>query len=88
MQLNPKCYRAYEKRGQYYFEVQKYKSALNDFNNAIKNNPKPSAKTFYMRGACYSGLNNNKAACLDLKKASEMGYEAAKKDFKKNCYGM
>jgi len=88
LQLNPKCYRAYEKRGKYYFETQKYKLALTDFNAAIKNNPKPDAKTIYMRGACYSNISNMKAACIDLKKASEMGYEPAKKDFKRNCYGM
>jgi len=39
-----------------------------------------------MRSACFFNSNNLEAACKDLKKASEMGYEPAKEDYSTHCY--
>lgn len=49
-----------------------YKGAIQDYTTAISLYPK-NAKAFYRRGLCKSLLDDKEGACLDWKKAIELG---------------
>ena len=61
----------YCQRGILYFNQGKTKEALNDYNRAIKINPK-FGKAYYARAELWAALNNNRLAMIDLEKAMEL----------------
>ena len=75
--------KAYEKRASFYFNQKKYDKAIEDYNEAIK--LKPSANSYYFRGACKDILNKRKEACEDLQKAADLGHTEAKQKAFKIC---
>jgi len=66
----------YYDRGNLYFDLAEYDKAIEDYDKVIELEEYPVA--YYNRGLCYINLNNNEKGCLDIKKASELGYEKAK----------
>lgn len=86
MDLNSKCHEAYFFRGKYYLEHHLYEKAIEDFSQAIKVNENPGAEIYYLRGAAYSATKQRDAACMDLKKASELGHKEAEKLYNSRCF--
>jgi tetratricopeptide (TPR) repeat protein len=58
--------------------------AIADYTSSIDLYPS-DPETFYQRGLVKLRMNNNYDACLDFKKADEMGSPEAKAAIKKNC---
>ena len=61
-----------------------YSEALQDFNNAIKLNPK-FTDALVLRADTKYKLGNKEGACLDWSKAGELGDTEAYDMIKKNC---
>ncbi len=54
------------------FNKKDYKGAIVDYTKAIEQNPK-FADAYYNRGKLYYKLQQNKEACMDMRKAEELG---------------
>ncbi|MBF0473083.1 MAG: tetratricopeptide repeat protein [Nitrospirae bacterium] len=67
----------YFSKGLSYVVSGNYKQALEEFNNAIENNPK-LAIAYYNRGIVYSRLGDNNGAIKDFKMAASLGDKFAK----------
>jgi len=61
-----------------------YKGAIQDYNKAIKLNPKDS-DTYLNRGLAKILLGQKDDGCLDLSKASELGLAKAYEAIKEHC---
>jgi hypothetical protein len=58
--------------------------AIEDYTTSIELYP-GDPETYYQRGMVKLQAGNKYDACLDLKKAEEMGLAEAKAEIKKNC---
>jgi tetratricopeptide (TPR) repeat protein len=67
-----------------YWYKKDYKGAIDDFTKAIELNPKYAGAYFY-RGFCKSKLKDKEGACLDWKKAAELGSADAKVMIERKC---
>jgi Flp pilus assembly protein TadD len=61
-----------------------YNGAKTDFWKAIQIDPN-NAEAYYGRGIAKYKLGDKSGACLDLRKAGELGYEKAYEAIKKYC---
>jgi len=62
------------------------KGAIQDYTKAIEFNPKFSAP-YYYRGLIYLQVLLHDKACLDLKKAADLGHSLALRQYDKYCAG-
>ncbi|HYI78725.1 MAG TPA: tetratricopeptide repeat protein, partial [Chryseolinea sp.] len=65
-------------------EKQDYTGAIEDYSSSIELYP-TDPESYYQRALVKISMNNKYDACLDLKKAEELGSEEAKAEIKKNC---
>lgn len=84
LELNAYFFPAVKGRGIAHLNKGDYKDAIIDFNTVLNFDPKDE-KTYYLRGLAKLYLENLYEGCMDLLKASEMGYSLADKDLKKYC---
>lgn len=84
LELNAYFFPAVKGRGIAHLNNGDFKKAIVDFNTVL-NFDVDDEKTLYLRGLAKLYLNNLYEGCLDLLKASEMGYNLADKDLKKYC---
>ena len=61
-----------------------YAGAVDDFTKSIELYPN-DPETYYQRALVKISMNNQYDACLDLKRADELGSSDAKADIKKHC---
>ena len=74
----------YYERATAYYQIKQFENALLDFKqsfNEQQNNP----ESFYMIGACLWMLGQKTEACLEFKRAKNLGFELAKSEYKINC---
>ena len=57
---------------------------MEDYSSSIELYPN-DAEAYYQRGLVKLLMNNNYDACLDFKRAEELGSQDAKTALKKNC---
>ncbi len=76
LQMNPKHHRALFNRGREYMLAEEYVKAEADFNAFIKVKTDYD-EAYYYRGASKYYQNNQAAACVDMKKAAQMGHKGA-----------
>ena len=82
--LNNYFYPAYRGRGVANLELGNYQLAIEDFNKFLEYEP-TEPFTITKRGMAKLFDNDIFGGCTDILKASEMGYEPAKKELKKHC---
>lgn len=84
IECNPSqtCYR--ELRVQAYEKMQLWQAATSDYNVLINLNPE-NAEYWLNRGKCYHRINNPVNACLNWKRAGELGNKEAVYLFLNNC---
>lgn len=76
--------RAYINRGVMYSQLGLYPDAISDYHRAIRiDSTIPEA--YYNRGVARARFRYTKMACIDVKRAAEMGLDAAKTTFENNC---
>jgi tetratricopeptide (TPR) repeat protein len=75
---------AYKYSGISKYNLKEYKNAIIDFNGAIRIDSNSSDAYLY-RGFCKSLSNDKNGACLDWKKAGELGYGEAYDLIKEHC---
>lgn len=81
---NPNDAIAYLNRGVSYANLGLYPDAITDYNKSISiDSTIPQA--YYNRGIAKARFRYTKPACLDVKRAAEMGLEIAKKSYGENC---
>lgn len=82
--LNPSDWRAYQNRGYYYFLLENYEESLPDINKVIYLNPDlPIA--YLLRGMLKEILDDIEGACIDFKKADNLGNEDAAIKLMQKC---
>jgi tetratricopeptide (TPR) repeat protein len=67
-----------------YTEKQNYQKAIEDYTSSIELYP-TDAETYYQRALVKILIGNKYDACLDFKKADELGSPEAKAEIKKHC---
>jgi tetratricopeptide (TPR) repeat protein len=65
----------YKSRGIEYLSNRLYSIAMSDFDEAIRLNPK-DGESYYNRGLCHQGLDQDVEAKADFDKAKQLGYRA------------
>ena len=70
--LFPDLFEPYFFKGNIYYSQRKYHEAINCYSIAIKLNP-TYKDAYYNRGLVYQSINIRDSACLDWKKAAELG---------------
>jgi hypothetical protein len=65
-------------------EKQDYAGAIDDYSSSIELYP-TDPETYYQRALVKMSMNNKYDACLDFKRAEELGSAEAKAALKKNC---
>nr|MBP6731550.1 hypothetical protein [Chitinophagales bacterium] len=84
LSVNKNYHYAFKARGMVKQLSRNFKDAIKDFSQYLTyEETDPSA--YYYRGLAKIGNNELLEGCLDLSKASEMGYEAAENAIKKSC---
>jgi len=83
IELNPNDFEAYYNRGKSKAELKDYEGALNDFNKAIELIPKFADVSKI--SDIYYKLGHIDGACLDWKKAEELGDKETKEMIKRFC---
>ena len=84
IQFYPEYEDAYWYRGNINLALKKYKEAINDFNKYMEWDPY-DGETNYLRGNAKYYAGDKTSACLDWKKASELGFEKADEALTKYC---
>jgi hypothetical protein len=74
----------YDNRALSKTEKEDYAGAVDDYTASIELYPS-DPETFHQRGLIKLLMNNNYDACLDFKRAEEMGSADVKEIIKKNC---
>jgi tetratricopeptide (TPR) repeat protein len=77
-------YRLYADRAYCYWRLKEYKKSIQDYDIAIALNNNKS-EFYYLRGRARLGLDRISSACLDFKKASELGNDSSGDLIKKHC---
>jgi tetratricopeptide (TPR) repeat protein len=72
--LNNTVPQFYMKRGDAQFLLKKYDDAVTDYSTVIQLDP-ANAEAYYIRGNAKGSLLDREGACLDWKKAGELGFE-------------
>ena len=76
--------RAYINRGAKYSQLGLYPDAISDYHRAIKiDSTIPEA--YFNRGVARARFRYTKIACMDVKRAAEMGLDVAFSTYEKNC---
>ena len=81
--IDPKNDEAWFMQGEVLYKMKKYNDAIAAFTSCIR--IKNMAKAYYYRGVAYSSLRDDKNACKDIRKSSDLGYLPAKRDVKRVC---
>ncbi len=76
LQLNPKHHRALFNRGREYMFLKEYANAETDFDTFIKVKSDYD-EAYYYRGAAKYYQKKQDAACVDMKKAAQLGHKGA-----------
>jgi protein O-mannosyl-transferase len=84
IELSPEYADAYSNRGLAEMSLTKNDEAINDFSAAIEKNSF-EARTYFLRGLAYEQKGNLDSACVDLKKADTMGFDAAAEEIERVC---
>jgi len=85
IELDPKMGGAYYNRAELKVNLKDYKGALSDFDQAAELSPN-LASIFYKRGNLkFANLNDKAGACVDWKKAKELGDAKAGDALDKMC---
>ncbi len=74
IRLNPQNAHAYNKRGETYGQLGKYKRAIEDYDEAIRLNPQ-LASAFANRAVAYTYLGRDLEAQQDTKRGIELGLD-------------
>ncbi len=82
--LNPKLFKAYQRRGNLYLIMKSYDEAIADFTKAIELDPRDS-NLYYMRGIAYFEKSNYDMAIADFTKAVEIRPKYADAYFERGC---
>lgn len=84
VRLDPKNPTYFDNRASAKENLYDFVGAIEDYNSSLILYP-DDADIVYRRGIAKVSSNNNYDACLDFKKAFEMGYEIASESLKKYC---
>jgi len=84
---NPEFPNAYFERGFCYGRMGLFPQAKGDLDLSIQKQPEHGASYFF-RGRCFDALGKLDAACMDWKKASELGLPEATQMVKERCGGL
>jgi len=71
-------------RGEVFEKLKNYEAAIEDYTRVIEMNPN-LAEAHYSRGQARARAGDSKSACIDWKKAAELGHEEAKGVIVYNC---
>ena len=71
-------------RGEVFEKLENYEAAIEDYTRVIEMNPN-LAQAHYSRGQAKARMGNKESACIDWKKASELGHDEAKGVIVYNC---
>ncbi len=71
-------------RGEVFEKLKNYEAAIEDYSRVIEMNPK-LAQAHYSRGQAKARMGDKESACVDWKKASELGHDEAKGVIVYNC---
>jgi tetratricopeptide (TPR) repeat protein len=71
-------------RGETFEKLKSYEGAIQDYTRLIEMNPN-LADAYYLRGQAKARLGNKENACVDWKKAAELGHTEAKGVIVYNC---
>ena len=71
-------------RGEVFEKLKHYEAAIEDYSRVIEMNPN-LAHAHYSRGQAKARMGKTEAACVDWKKASELGHDEAKGVIVYNC---
>lgn len=71
-------------RGETFEKLKNYSAAIEDYNRVIAMSPN-MAEAHYSRGQAKARMGNAEAACIDWKKAAELGHQEAKGVIVYNC---
>jgi tetratricopeptide (TPR) repeat protein len=74
----------YDNRALSKAEKEDYSGSIDDYTKSIELYPN-DPETYYQRALVKISMNNQYDACLDLKRAEELGSTEAKAEIKKNC---
>ena len=74
----------YDNRALSKVEKEDFAGAVDDYSSSIELYP-GDPETYYQRGLAKLNMNNQYDACLDFKRADELGSDEAKAAIKKNC---
>lgn len=72
LQINPRLVYAWFNKGNLYYTIGDYTSALQCYNEALRTDPQ-FAEAFFNRGITYLRMGNKRQAFSDLSKAGELG---------------
>jgi tetratricopeptide (TPR) repeat protein len=84
IELSPKHFKAYTARGQISVMQEKYVEGIRDLSKAIELNPDYSI-AYANRGVAEKNLGNREKACLDFKRAMELGLKQVEQQYIQNC---
>lgn len=84
LKLDPGNNMAIDSRGELNFLEKKYPECISDMDQAIKLEPK-SGNSYLIRGQAWLASGSPDKACLDWRKALELGEKEASNFIKKNC---
>lgn len=84
IEINENYFLAYVQRGVTYYKIGNYVKAIEDFKEIIK--LKPNESVGYLNlGTSYLNINKREEACINLKKAKDLGEKGAADLFSKFC---
>jgi len=84
IELDPNNPMYYDNRALSKAEKENFSGAIEDYTTSIELYP-GDPETYYQRGLVKLLSGNKYDACLDLKRAEELGSQGAKAEIKKNC---
>lgn len=74
----------YFERGNAFYNIKQFENALFDFKLSFKEQ-QDNPESTYMIGASLHMLGRKNEACIEFKKAKNLGFELAKSEYKINC---
>jgi tetratricopeptide (TPR) repeat protein len=84
IEIDPEQPNLYNNLGTLYYHEKKYTEALSNYSKAITLK-QDFASAYFNRGMTENTLGQKSAACQDLKKAADLGYQSAKDLFNQIC---
>lgn len=94
LELSPYEYYIWGSSGELNFKTGKYEQCVKDYTKSIElmeskislaSSLENNGTSYYYRGLAYLKLKKNNLACIDFKKALELGYTKANEELNKSC---